>query len=191
MNPENGSFGALVVFFIFAIPMPICMFIYHIVLWSTEQTAIASGSFANLEWAGSIGLAVQAVLMSGIIAALWYFTEDDRFEPCTRAGSATSLMAFPALALRFFRANNDHPGSIYQIFICLGSSSSLPCQVRKIPIQLEGGRTIHRLIPCHVGAAPFSVFGAFGSPTNQLLGLLARLSFGLLRLHCDGISDGK
>ena len=140
-GPANRSTGALVLFLIFAIPMPICMFIYHIVLWSTEQTAIASGSFADLEWAGPIGLAVQAILMSGIIAALWYFTKDDRFKPVYAGWLGASLMAFPALALRFFGANNDQLGSIYQIVICLAGFLSSQKSVRQ---ELTGEQAIFR-----------------------------------------------
>ena len=58
-EPRNRSTGALVLFLLFAVPMPICLLIYHFILWSTEQTAIASASQANLAWAGLIGLAAQ------------------------------------------------------------------------------------------------------------------------------------
>ena len=80
-EPTNRSTGALILFLFMAVPMPFCLLIYHFVLWSTEQSAIASGSLANLAWAGALGLAAQAVLMTSLIAALWYFTKDDRFKP--------------------------------------------------------------------------------------------------------------
>ena len=81
VTPRNRSTGALILFLLFAVPMPICLLIYHFILWSAEQTAIASASEANLAWAGLIGLAVQGILMTGAIAALWRFTTDDRFKP--------------------------------------------------------------------------------------------------------------
>jgi hypothetical protein len=56
-EPGNRSSGALILFLLLALPMPFCLLIYHFVLWSTEQSAIASGSLANLAWAGLIGLA--------------------------------------------------------------------------------------------------------------------------------------
>ena len=55
-EPKNRSTGALVLFVVVALLMPICLLIYHFVLWFTEQMAIASGSAANLAWAGPIGL---------------------------------------------------------------------------------------------------------------------------------------
>ena len=57
-EPKNRTTGALVLFVLIALPMPLCLLIYHFVLWSTEQSAIASGSIANLARAGLIGLAV-------------------------------------------------------------------------------------------------------------------------------------
>ena len=57
---KNRTTGALVLFVLMALPMPLCLLIYHFILWTTEQSAIASGSLANLAWAGLIGLAVQA-----------------------------------------------------------------------------------------------------------------------------------
>src|ERR1044071_9106212 len=63
-EPRNRSTGALVLFLLFAVPMPICLLIYHFILWSSEQTAIASASQANLAWAGLIGLAVQGIILT-------------------------------------------------------------------------------------------------------------------------------
>ena len=58
--PANRSAGALILFLVFALLTPVCLLVYHLVLWSFEQQAIASSSFAQLAWAGPIGLAVQA-----------------------------------------------------------------------------------------------------------------------------------
>ena len=63
-EPQNRSTSALVLFLFFVLPMPLCLFIYHFIVWSTEQSAIASLSMKNLAWAGLIGLAVQAVVMT-------------------------------------------------------------------------------------------------------------------------------
>ena len=177
--PKNRSTGALILFLVFAIPMPICMFFYHFILWSTEQAAITSGSLANLAWAGPIGLAVQAFVMTGIIAALWYFTKDDRFKPVYAGWLGAALMAFPALALRFFGPNNDQLGSIYQIVICV-VAFFVVLRVRKIQIDWKANNISIALFLAAFGVAPFAVFGAFGSPTDALLGLLAGLSLGLL-----------
>ena len=177
--PKNRSTGALILFLVFAIPMPICMFVYHFILWSTEQAAITSGSLANLAWAGPIGLAMQAFVMTGIIAALWYFTKDDHFKPVYAGWLGAALMAFPALALRFFGPNNDQLGSIYQIVICV-VAFFVVLRVRKIQIDWKANNISIALFLAAFGVAPFAVLGAFGSPTDTLLGLLAGLSLGLL-----------
>jgi len=155
------------------------MFFYHFIIWSTEQTAIASGSFAYLEWAGPIGLAVQAFVMTGIIAALWYFTKDDRFKPVYAGWLGAASMAFPALALRFFGPNNDQLGAIYQIVICL-VAFLIVLRVREIQINWKTNNISVALLLAAFGVAPFAVYGAFGSPMDVLLGLLAGLSLGLL-----------
>ncbi|NTU55936.1 MAG: hypothetical protein HGA79_06785, partial [Anaerolineales bacterium] len=177
--PKNRSTGALVLFLVFAVPMPVCMFVYHFVLWSMEQTAIASGSLANLAWAGPIGLAAQALVMTGVIAALWYFTKDDRFKPVYGGWLGAAVMAFPALLLRFLGPNNDQLGALYQIFICV-VAFFIVSKVRKVRFDWKAGNVSVALLLAAFGVAPFAVFGAFGSPTDALLGLLAGLSLGLL-----------
>src|SRR5262245_62159947 len=111
-EPRNRSTGALILFLLFVVPMPICLLIYHFILWSTEQTGIASASQANLAWAGLIGLAVQGIILTGLIAALWRFTIDERFKPVYGSWLVAALMAFPALLLRLLGPNNDQLGSI-------------------------------------------------------------------------------
>jgi hypothetical protein len=178
-KPKNRSTGALILFLVFAIPMPICMFFYHFMLWSTEQTAISSGSLINLKWAGPIGLAVQAFVMTGIFAALWYFTKDDRFKPVYAGWLGAVLMAFPALVLRFLGPNNDQLGSIYQIVISV-VAFFIVSKFRKIQIDWKANNLSIALFLAAFGVAPFATLGAFGSPTDALLGLLAGLSLGLL-----------
>jgi len=178
-EPQNRTTGALILFLLMALPMPLCLLIYHFTLWSMEQTAIADGSQANLAWAGTIGLAVQAILMSGLIVALWYFTKDDRFKPVYAGWLGAALMAFPALVLRFLGPNNDQIGSIFQISICF-IASVIVTLVRRVKIDWKAGNVSTALILSAFGFAPFAILGAFGSPTDALLSLLAGLSFGLL-----------
>src|SRR5215211_4115968 len=106
-EPRNRSAGALVLFLLIALLMPVCLLVYHLILWSTEQTAIASGSQAQLEWAGLVGLAAQGIVMVGITALLWRFTTDIRFKPVYAAWLRAALLAFPALLLRLLGPNND------------------------------------------------------------------------------------
>jgi hypothetical protein len=190
-EPQNRSTGALILFLVIAIPMPICMFIYHFIVWSLEQTAITSGSLENLAIAGPVGLLAQAVLLSGIVAALWYFTTDDRFKPVYAGWLGASLMAFPALVLRFFGANNDQLGFIYQIVICL-IAFVIVSKVRNVKIDWKGNNLALALFLVAFGMIPFVFFGAFGSPTDVFLGLLAGVSLSLLAaLLIESTTDNK
>ncbi|HXD10972.1 MAG TPA: S8 family serine peptidase, partial [Anaerolineales bacterium] len=179
LEPQNRTTGALILFLLMALTMPACLLIYHFVLWSTEQAAIASGSLAQLAWAGLIGLAVQAILLTGVIAGLWYFTKDDRFKPVYAGWLGASLMAFPALALRLLGPNNDQLGSISQIVLCL-VAFVVVARVRHVKIDWKAGNISIALILAAFGVAPFAMLGAFGSPTDALLSLFAGLSFGWL-----------
>ena len=96
-EPKTRSSGALVLFIILGLLIPICLFGYHAVLWFMEQLAIISGSYAELDWAEPIGLALQAVLGTGIIAALWRLTKDDRFKPVYAGWLGAALISFPGL----------------------------------------------------------------------------------------------
>ena len=117
-EPQNRSTGALVIFLFFVLPMPFCLFIYHFIVWSTEQSAIISLSVKNLAWAGLIGLAVQAVVMTGVTAALWRFTKDDRFKP-VYAGLFGAAYGFPCLAFAFAWSQQRSIGfASLQFLIC-------------------------------------------------------------------------
>src|SRR5688572_27659770 len=178
-EPTNQSTGALILFAVVALLMPICLLIYHFVLWFTEQMAIASGSAANLAWAGPIGLAVQGVFLTGIIAALWRLTKDKRFKPVYAGWLVAAVMAFPGLALRFLGPNNDQLGSILQILIC-AIAAVIVARVRDIRIDTKSTNVSLAFFLAAFGVAPFVVYGALGSPTDAILTLLTGLSLGLL-----------
>src|ERR1043165_8038565 len=178
-EPRNRSTGALILFLLFAVPIPICLLIYHFILWSTEQTAIADASEANLAWAGLIGLAAQALIMTGISAALWRFTTDERFKPVYGGWLAAAATAFPALLVGLLGPNNDQLGSILQILICV-IAALIVARVRKVKIDWRANRISLAFFLAAFGIAPFSIFCPFGAPTDVILDLLAGLSFGWL-----------
>ena len=178
-EPRNRSSGALILFLLFAVPMPFCLLIYHFILWSMEQTAIASASEANLAWAGLLGLAAQGIVLTGLIAALWRFTTDDRFKPVYAGWLGTALMAFPALCLRLLGPNNDQLGSILQILIC-AVAALVVSRVRGTRIDWRASNISFAFFLAAFGVGPFAVFGAFGALTDTILSLLAGLSFGWL-----------
>lgn len=178
-EPTNRSGGGLILFLLFAIPMPFCLLVYHFTVWFMEQLALASGSLADLALAGWIGLPLQAVVMTGITAALWYFNTDDRFKPVYAGWLGAAVMAFPALGLRLLGPNNDQLGSLYQIVLCV-VAFFIVMRVRNIKLDWNMGGVSTAFLLAAFAVGPLAVLGAFGSPTDALLGLLAGLAFGLL-----------
>src|SRR5687768_1032377 len=174
-EPMNRSAGALVLFLFIALLMPISLLGYHLILWFTEQTAITSGSQAQLEWAGLIGLAMQGLILTVVIAVLWWFSTDLRFKPVYAGWLVASLMAFPGLLLRLLGPNNDQLGYIIQIFMCV-IPAVLAARARGRTSD-QGNISLTFLFAAF-GVGPFAVLGAFGSPTDVILSLLAGLSFG-------------
>ena len=178
-EPKNRSTGALVLFLLMALSMPVCLLVYHLILWSTEQSAIASGSQAQLEWAGLIGLAAQAMIMTVLTAILWRFTTDIRFKAVYAGWLSASVVAFPALLLRLLGPNNDQLGSILQILICV-LAAVLVSRVWGIRLGGKSNNISLAFLLAAFGVCPFAVLGALGSPTDAVLSLLAGLSFGWL-----------
>ena len=161
-QPKNRSAAALVIFLFFALPMPLCLFLYHFILWSTEQSAITSLSLKNLAWSGPIGLAVQGLVLSIAAGLLWRFTTDDRFKPVYAGLFGAALMAFPTLLLRLLGPNNDQLGSIMQIVIAL-IATAVVIRLRKGQLVWDGGALPFGLLAAGIGVAPLAIYGSFGS----------------------------
>lgn len=178
-QPQNRSTGALVIFLLFALPMPLCLFIYHFIVWSTEQTAIMSLSAKNLAWAGLIGLLVQALFTTITTGLLWRFTKDDRFKPVYAGMFIASIMAFPALILRAIGPNNDQFGSILQFLLC-AIAAGIVITIRKNKITWDRASLPFGLVIAGIGIAPFAVYGSFGSVSDALASLFASIAFGIL-----------
>lgn len=176
-RPENKSVTALVIFLLVALPMPFCLFIYHFILWSMEQSAIISLSLKNLAWAGPIGLAAQAVVMTGITGLLWRFTADDRFKPIYAGLFGAALMGFPALLLRALGPNNDQLGSIIQFLLAV-VAAFVVIRFRKTQSAWDRGALPFGLLIAGIGIAPLMMYGSFGSFADAFLSLLAGLAFG-------------
>lgn len=176
---RNRSTGALILFVLLALLMPFCLLVYHLILWTTEQTAIADASQAQLGWAGLIGLAIQGIVLSAVFALLWRLTTDLRFKPVYVGWLVAALMAFPGLLLRLLGPNNDQLGSILQILICVVMAIIM---ARLGGTRLGGGSAsiAFAFLLAAFGVGPFAIFGAFGAVTDALLSLLAGLAFGWL-----------
>jgi hypothetical protein len=178
-QPQNRSTGALVIFLLFVLPMPLCLLVYHFTVWTTEQSAIISLSTKQFAWAGSIGLASQGLLMTAFTAALWYFTKDERFKPVYSGLFIASLMALPALLLRMLGPNNDQFGSLIQFALAL-IAALVVIWLRRNEIIWGVESLPFGLIVAGIGVIPFAIYGSFGSAGDAFLSLLASLAFGLL-----------
>lgn len=176
---KKRSNGALAFFLIVLLPLPFCLFIYNFIVWSTEQSAIASSSLAQLAWAGVIGLGVQIFLMSLTFGLLWYFTSDDRFKGWYASLFAASLFGIPALILRALGPNNDQLGSILQ-FILAVVVAGVIIFLRKGKLTWNFTELPFGLLIAAFGIVPLTIYGSFGSPSDAILSLFAGLAFGLL-----------
>jgi subtilisin family serine protease len=179
VESKNRSTSALILFLLFALPMPFCLFIYHFILWGVEQAAITSLSIKHIAWAGPIGAAVQAMVMSLIAGLLWRFTNDERFKPVYLGLFGAALIGFPALLLRTLGANNDQLGSIMQ-FVLATVAAGVVIRFRKNEITWDQGGIPFGLLIAGLGIFPLAIYGSFGSFGDAFLSLLAGLAFGLL-----------
>jgi subtilisin family serine protease len=197
-EPQNRNANALVIFLLFVLPMPFCLFVYHVVLWFAEQIALSWLSGKAIAWAGPIGLALQGIVIAGLSALLWRYTNDDRFKPVYAVLIGAGLIAFPALLLRALGPNNDQVGSILQFAIAIVAAFAV-VRVRK-QIEWDRGALPFGLLIAGIGIAPLAIHGSFGSLGDIFLSLLAGLSFGLLaatlmppttgHILLDGVSAG-
>ncbi|RJP51890.1 MAG: peptidase S8 [Anaerolineaceae bacterium] len=179
VESKNRSAGALIVFLLFALPMPLCLFVYHLILWFMEQTAIASLSLKGFALAGVIGLALQAVGAALIAGLLWRFNKDERFTSWYFGLFAASLAGIPALSLRALGPNNDQLGSILQTLLAL-IAAFVVIRFRKKQLAWNREALPFGLLIAGIGISPLVVYGAFGSFADAFLSLLAGLAFGFL-----------
>ncbi len=166
-------------FILLVLPMPLCLLVYHFIVWTMEQSAIISLSVKQMEWSGLIGLAIQAVVMSAFTTALWYFTKDERFKPVYSGLLAASLMAYPSLLLKLLGPNNDQLGSILQFGLAL-IAALIVTGLRREKIAWHWTTLPYGLRIAGIGVIPFAIYGSFGSVGDAFLSLLASLAFGLL-----------
>jgi subtilisin family serine protease len=149
---------------------------YHFVMWSTEQTLSMMRPLLNITQIDAGMLAVQAVLVTFICGLLWYFTHDERLRPVYAGWLGASLVAFPAIGLRFLGPNNDQLGSLAQIAIAL-IGAGIAWRFNKMT---WNGRALPAaLMIAAIGIFPLVTAGALGSFPDFGLSLLSGLSLGL------------
>lgn len=183
LNPEVESqtknTSSLVFFLLIVLPIPFCLFIYQFILWSFEQSAIASLSAKQFAIASPIGLGAQALVMAIITGLFWYFTSDTRFKSWYFGLLLASLFGIPAVLLRFVDANNDQIGSLIQ-FVLATSFALIVWRIRKQDLTWDTNKLPFGLLIAALGILPLALFGSLGSFGDVFLSLLAGLSFGIL-----------
>ncbi len=176
---KNRSQGAALLFLFVVLPMPLCLFVYHFMVWTAEQSAIMSLSLKQMTWSGAVGLAAQSIFMSLLTGLLWWFTKDERFKPVYAGLFGAALMGFPALALKFLDPNSDQLGAWAQFAIGL-IGAGVVIYLRKNKITWDFPSLPFGLVIAGVGIIPYLVYGSFGSFEDSAYVFLASLAFGLL-----------
>ncbi len=175
---KNRSTGALILFLVVALPMPLCLFVYHFVVWGMEQAAIISLSVKQLEWSGVVGLALQAAFMSLLTGLLWKLNKDERFKPVYASMFGAALFAFPALGLKFLSANDDQIAALSQFALSL-VGAGVVIWIRKNNITWDVSAKPFGLLIAGAGILPYLLYGSFGSWEDTLYAFLASMAFGL------------
>lgn len=176
---QNRSYASLVFFLLLTIPLPFCLFIYHFVVWSFEQSAIISLSAKMFEWSGIIGLLVQTIVLGFVTGLLWWLTNDTHFKAWFRGICIATLIGLPTVLLRLLGANNDQLGSILQFLIAIVIFFIL-YRIDKNIFAWEKDKLPFGLLISAIGIAPLVIFGSLGSVGDVFLSLLAGLGIGLL-----------
>lgn len=177
--PKPQSTGALVLFLLIVLPMPVCLFIYHFIVWSFGQSAIISLSAKIFAWAGLIGLGGQTVMMGLITGLFWRLTTDERFKNWYFNLFIASLIGFPALILNLLGANNDQIGSILQFLIAILATFFM-IRIHKNDLVWDKDALPFGLLISAIGILPLVIFGSLGSFGDVFLNLLSGLAIGLL-----------
>jgi len=179
VSVKPKSIWGVVWFVLVALPMPLCLLSYHLLLWLMEQMAIISLSMKQLARSGIIGLGAQAILATLITGLLWKFTQDERFKPMYASMFGAALMSLPALGLRLLSPNDDQLGALIQLALSLLGAGAI-LLLRKGKIQWKAESLPFGLLVGGAGLLPYLLFGSFGSLWDVALTLLASLSFGIL-----------
>ena len=128
--------------------------------------------------------------MTGITAALWRLTKDDRFKSVYAGLFGAAVMAFPALLLRALGPNNDQLGSITQFLLC-AIGAGLMIWLRKNKIEWDRGSLPFGLVVAGIGFAPFAIYGSFGSFGDAFPESACEPGIWFIRRHVDRIHNGQ
>jgi hypothetical protein len=179
VKPKKRSILALLVFLFAVLVMPACLLLFQQDLWGRAHVAVLYGYTQNLVTDQFLPQVVLAAITIIFTAALWIFTKDVRFRPVYRGWFIAALVALPASVMRLLGTNNDLPGTALQVLIC-AIAAMIVTFVRKGKIVWGSGNISLAFCLAAFGAVPFALFGAFGSPSDAFLSLLAGLALGWL-----------
>jgi hypothetical protein len=178
-EPQNRSTASLVFYLLLTIPLPFCLFIYHFIVWSFEQSAIISLSAQGFAWSGIVGLLVQTIALGIVTGLLWWLTNDARFKTWFRGIFIATLIGVPTLLLRLLGTNNDQLGFITQFLIAIILFFIL-YRIEKNNFVWEKDKLPFGLLISAIAISPLVIFGSLGSVGDVFLSLLAGLAIGLL-----------
>lgn len=181
---------AVIVFVAAALFIPCGLFGFHFILWSMEQTALATASLAPLAHAGKIGLAAQAIVLLALSGLLYGFARQPRLRPIYQSWLIAGAVAIPAVVLRFLGPNQDQLGSMIQIALAF-LFIALAFIIRRKSLQFNARPAISALAFALFAIWPFALYGALGSPPDALLNIIAGLAFGLLAALLASTSAGN
>jgi hypothetical protein len=149
---------------------------FQYTFWSSMQFLGMAMRLSQVALIDAGALAVQAVLTTLICGLLWYFIHDELYRPIFAGWLGASLVAFPAIALRFLGPHNDQLGALVQIVICL-AGAGIAWRFKKTT--WNGRAAPAALMMAAIGIFPLVTAGALGLPADFGLALLSGLSLGL------------
>jgi subtilisin family serine protease len=178
VEPKPRSVVPLVLLIVFAPALFCGLQAYQYTLWTVEQSSQVDATLHQLADAGKIGMTIQAVILTILTGLLWGFIKDERFRPVFAGWFGASLVAFPAILLRFLGPNNDQTGMLIQSAICV-LGAGLVWQIKRDRMAWNWKAAPAALMIAALGIYPLVTNGALGSLSDFGLALLTGLCFGL------------
>lgn len=152
----------------------------HLIGWFFDQVALIQGTpFALAVW--PVISLMHGLLLIVPMAALMAFSDAPRFRAVYQTWALAVGLILPLSLVRALPPTWTQAASIAQLVICvLGSLAIVGLgRWRKRSFSIRAAAAPLALIVAPIVAAPFLVWGAFGSLTDTALSLLAALSLGL------------
>ena len=176
VQPKPRSVVHIILLVVFAPALFCGLQVYQYGFWYSGQMLSMTKRISEVALVDAGALAAQAVVTALACWLLWHFTRDERFRPVYAGWLGASLVAFPAIALRFLGPHNDQLGALLQTVICL-VGAGIAWRFNKMT--WNGRAAPAALMIAAIGIFPLVTAGALGSFADFGLALLSGLSLGL------------